>query len=149
MYSASPQSSDRSSRRSCSIRLSHNAGSVALAMSFKSPTISPKLAFLCATRSCLGQLQRFTNRPKAPGVVFDSPQVSAEQDQHATREENLSGGCVHVAGDMLVSVPASGWCPVVSSSFRELVVIRTDHKPSYRTKGSSHHERFLYGAHSG
>ena len=45
------------------------------------------------------------DRPKGSGIVFDLPQVTAEQDQHVTREGSLRGRCVHLAGDMFVSAP--------------------------------------------
>jgi SAM-dependent methyltransferase len=45
------------------------------------------------------------DRRQVSGIVFDLPQVTAEQERHVTRQEGLSGRCAHIAGDMFVSVP--------------------------------------------
>jgi hypothetical protein len=45
------------------------------------------------------------DRPKASGIVFDLPLVTAEEDLHVTRQERLRGRCMHLAGDMFVRVP--------------------------------------------
>jgi O-methyltransferase domain/Dimerisation domain len=44
-------------------------------------------------------------RPNSSGIVFDLPQVAANQEQHVTKSEILGGRCSHLSGDMFVSVP--------------------------------------------
>jgi hypothetical protein len=55
--------------------------------------------------SLLAELMR--DRPDGSGIVFDVPQVSAEQEKHETRTPDLAGRIVHAGGDMFQAVPSA------------------------------------------